>query len=430
MPSLFVHAQRRQGGWVHVLDLDPRSDRGRACDCVCAQCGRPLVAHFGELKAAHFQHLVEEVSCNPQPMTLLHAFARDHIASKRELWLPGLKETFRDDRWGQTWTEEFSFPEGLVEVSSSTTETPVFDIVPDVLLELAGPSSRLAVEVKFTHAVDQVKQEKIHRLRLNCIEFDISDLPSETVSASVLDTCLKDPRRWTWIWSAQREEAAYRFKHRVGWEGGIWEVDRKRIGPADLNMPPATARLRVAQARLPWAKETYEAYRAKTPEGAPRPSQMETAAWLASFETEDRMAIFCAAMGLEPINLPVNFQQKVQQGFDRHPYAWQLGIFVAFGFRRELFSSEDVAVWLKAAMPECVRPEPGGRRRNGFTLNSASAHFFLLLLEHQGLILSNGHIKLEQRKFRARFKSISQFHRHLPAIIGATGVVAVDRATR
>jgi hypothetical protein len=121
----------------------------------------------------------------------------------------------------------------------------------------------------------------------------------------------------------------------------------------------------------------------------------------------------------------VNFMQKTNEGFQKHVYAWQLGIFVAFGFGPDWFSSADVAAWVKVALPECAHPGPEWRRKNGFTRNAVAAHTYLLLLEAQGLLQSDGHREMERRMFRGRFKSRHEFHEDLRRLRSAVGVARI-----
>lgn len=82
MPAQFCYGLR-DGPLVHVRDLNPAVDRRRRCRCICRDCEQPLQAHVGEEKAWHFQHDVEDRNCNPQPMSLLHAFVHDQLALRR-----------------------------------------------------------------------------------------------------------------------------------------------------------------------------------------------------------------------------------------------------------------------------------------------------------------------------------------------------------
>lgn len=407
------------------MDLDPSRERGLACGCICVECGRDLVAHLGKVKAAHFQHATDDVICDPQPMTLLHAFARDYIARRQHLWLPGLVEDFSDDRWGSTWRERFETLDTNAAIRDGATEAQQGSFVPDVLLTLEG-ERKLAIEVKYSHAVDEEKSFKFRTHRLDCLEFDVSDLAPSLATTALLEQVLLERARWKWIWNAERDRAWFSFLARVDWQGGTWRVDRSRIGQADMYMPRASDKLRIAQARLGWAKSAYDSFRQRSP----RPSREETAQWLGTYATakqgtEDRFAIFCAAAGLEPTSLPVNFMQKINDGFQKHVYAWQLGIFVTFGFRQEWFSSADVAAWVKAAMPECAARQPDWKNRNGFTRDGVAAHTYLLLLESQGLLLSDGHRELERRLFRAKFRSRQEFHHDLPRLRAASAVARI-----
>lgn len=90
MTATFVYASRG-GRLVHARDLDPEADRGLACECACPDCDRRLIAHLGQKNRWYFQHEVDDANCNPQPMTLLHRFARDWLATRKQLEIPATK---------------------------------------------------------------------------------------------------------------------------------------------------------------------------------------------------------------------------------------------------------------------------------------------------------------------------------------------------
>lgn len=68
---------------VHISEMVEK-DRGKACECICLCCGRPLVAKLGRgKKAAHFAHLAEEgrTSCSADAANEsgLHKIAKEIV---------------------------------------------------------------------------------------------------------------------------------------------------------------------------------------------------------------------------------------------------------------------------------------------------------------------------------------------------------------
>src|SRR5258708_19034427 len=53
--------------------------RGLACDCVCAKCGKALIAKKGSVRRHHFAHL-EITGCRGSQESVLHRLAKELLA--------------------------------------------------------------------------------------------------------------------------------------------------------------------------------------------------------------------------------------------------------------------------------------------------------------------------------------------------------------
>nr|WP_297383508.1 hypothetical protein [uncultured Roseateles sp.] len=407
MPAQFVYG-RREGRLLHVRDLDPDVERRRQCDCLCPECLRPLQAHMGETRAWHFQHDVDDATCNPQPMTLLHAFVRDRLAEKRQLWLPGGQVQVTTEVLGHRWSERVDIPDRVYLFNAGIAESRTGDVQPDVVFTIPQKWD-LALEVRKTHAVDAAKKARLQEAFRDAIEFDVSDLPAAGITDEELEQILRERHRWKWLSWTDHRWAEARLRDRVLWEQSDWKADIGFFARAMPYKPPAAAKLRQSQKRLAWAEQEFAKIKAAN---FPK---LQRAAVLGSMELTDRIAVVCAAMGLEPERLPVYFAQRVQRSMERHPYAWQLPIFAAFGLGTKAFTSQDVVQWMAMALPDCVLAHPEERTRNGFSRTRAAAHNFLLQLEAQGLLRSDGNATQEARVFRPAFASRSDFLEFLAA---------------
>lgn len=167
---------RRGDRLVHVTHLDQSVERGLRCKCVCPQCGRPLQAHLDELKGWNFQHHVEAANCQPQPMTLLHAFVRDELAARTQLHVPAKRVQVHVDKLGRRWDGEVELEAADLTIERGETECRVGAVQPDVLLHLEA-SATFAVEVRYSHAVDDEKTRLLSQAFDRCAEYDVSDLP-------------------------------------------------------------------------------------------------------------------------------------------------------------------------------------------------------------------------------------------------------------
>lgn len=290
-------------------------------------------------------------------MTLLHAFVRDRLAEKRQLWLPGERVQVSTDVLGPRWSERVDIPDRVYVFSDGVAEARAGDVRPDVVFTIPQKWD-FALEVRKTHAVDAVKKARLERQFKDAIEFNVSDLPAAGITDAELEQILRERHRWTWLSWMDHRWAEARLQDRVLWEHSNWKADIGFFARAMPYKPPAAARLRQAQKRLTWGEQEYAKIKAAN---FPK---LQRAAILGGMDVTDRIAVVCAAMGLEPERLPVHFVQRVARGMERHPYAWQLPIFAAFCLGTKAYTSQEVVQWMTMALPDCVLAHPDERTRN------------------------------------------------------------------
>ena len=78
-----------------------QAERGLACDCFCFECGEPVVAKKGEKNEHHFAHISNKESCNINPESILHKFAKQVIMEEKGLTLPALPNS--EDTEAKLW---------------------------------------------------------------------------------------------------------------------------------------------------------------------------------------------------------------------------------------------------------------------------------------------------------------------------------------
>lgn len=417
MPASFAYG-RRHSRLVHIHELDERQDRGLKCGCLCPKCGRPLQAHLGAQKAWHFQHHVEDASCNPQPMTLLHEFVRDELATKKALRIPAVK----------LLTELHVFDEPVVEFVTVPAEELVFKtahaelrgdgVQPDVVFERDN-GVKLALEVRYSHAVDE---EKLQRLKSNyhtAVEFDVSDLPASGITREQLEVVLAQSRRWKWLVNAKVVYAESRARLRLEWAKTVW-----RAGTSSNKKPEvrqAVQKLKQAKRRLPWAETALTSIKHQ---GL---GVEDAALWLGEQHKTDRVAIACAALRLDPERLPAFMQQflpkdKPVAALGHHPYSWQPPVFMKFCVGRRSFTPHEAAEWAVKAMPDRCEHEDGTKSLNGFTRTAAALHHYFLQLEAQGLLVGSPYVAREERTFTPKFATVAALQGHLDVRSSAQAV--------
>lgn len=148
---------------------------GLACECVCTQCERPLVAAKGNVYRHHFRHHAEGSICGGGQETALHMLAKDIVMRAASIQLP-------DDE--------------AREITSAELEPTLGEVRPDVLIHT--PQGDVAIEIAVEHRTGEVKTARLAAMNLPAVEIDISIyrgvlMSAEELGAAVLSTAA---RRW------------------------------------------------------------------------------------------------------------------------------------------------------------------------------------------------------------------------------------------
>lgn len=400
---------RRNNQLIHVGDLDREFERGLPCNCVCPDCGRALQAHLGAKKAWHFQHQAKDVNCNPQPMTLLHAFVRDELAMRNHLAIPSKQVFVEFQEVGKQWAAEVQVPAEEWNFVISETERRFDKVQPDVYVE-SDTQHKIAIEVRVTHAVDEAKVKELRQVVSMCVEFDVSDLPASGISKRELERVLAEPSRWKWLINRRILFETGLLQEELRWTNSNWRLQGRPSSTPQASVK-ASLKLKKAEARLMWAKAQLSQLKAQcaNPE--------ENMYWLGAQDKIDRVAIACAALGLKPSVLPDFFTQVLERknagAFGHHSYSWQVVLFMKFGIGYEEFSAHTAGDWADIAMPDRTSSRSASKSLNGFTRTAAVVQIYCLNLEAQGLLYSDNARQLEMRKFRPRFTKSSELRAFL-----------------
>lgn len=395
---------RREGQLVHVEDLDRDLERGLPCNCVCPDCGRALQAHLGAKKAWHFQHQARDVNCNPQPMTLLHAFVRDELAKRKQLVIPPKQVFVEFEEVGKQWAAEVQVPAEEWNFVVAEAERRFDKVQPDVYVE-SDTQHKIAIEVRVTHAVDEPKIKELRQVVSMCVELDVSDLPVSGVSKRELERVLSEPSRWKWLINGHIRNQTSILQEELRWTNTYWRpfaLPRKE--------PKAAAKtplkLNKAESRLDWARTQLARLKAE------QSSSKKSMYWLGAQDKIDRVAIACAALGIRPLSLPIFFSQSLDGknagAFGHHPYSWQVILFMKFGIGRHDVSAQIAADWADVAMPDRVSSRNNSKSLNGFTRSAAVIQIYFLNLEAQGLLKSDKKKQLESRIFTPVFSKTNE----------------------
>lgn len=153
-------------------------ERGLKCDCFCFECSEPVVAKKGEKNEHHFAHSSNKESCNINPESILHKFAKQVIMEEKGLTLPALPNS--QDSESKRW-----------QFSKLIAEQSVGTIRPDLVASI--DHGIMFIEIAVTSFIDSDKLNLIKHLGIQTIEIDLRDLlkrnvdiPSEEARAYIL----------------------------------------------------------------------------------------------------------------------------------------------------------------------------------------------------------------------------------------------------
>lgn len=149
---------------LHTSDnrfVDAKSvPNGKLCGCICPACRDSLIAkNQGKQKIAHFAH---KADCEAAYETVIHGTAKQIIRDLGFVWLPPSLVSAK---------KKFTF-------TGHRLEKRYDRLIPDVTV-WTSENHKLAVEVRVTHAVSPEKLLMLRRIKLSCVEYDLSTLPRD-----------------------------------------------------------------------------------------------------------------------------------------------------------------------------------------------------------------------------------------------------------
>ena len=157
---------------------------------VCMACGTDLIAVKGPERAWHFRHRSDR-DCRHGGETALHMLAKALLEQRPEILLPAIMVETRD------LSEEIR-PSQWVMLSNVQLEQREDGFVPDVQADIE--TTPIFIEVRVTHAVDNLKAQRIAARGVSTVEIDLSGLPRRA-SLSMISEALRHKAPRTWIFS-------------------------------------------------------------------------------------------------------------------------------------------------------------------------------------------------------------------------------------
>lgn len=171
---------------LHISQVES----GLKCNCVCPSCGSELVARKGKKMMHHFAHHNTDV-CKYGYETSLHMAAKDIILKAKKLWLPAVYINFESGKSKEVIKEAIQ-----IDVDDVILEKRMDDIIPDIIVKCGG--KELIIEIFVTHAIDEVKLNKIASKDISTLEIDLS-IKEKAISSSELEKILigeSEGKKW------------------------------------------------------------------------------------------------------------------------------------------------------------------------------------------------------------------------------------------
>ncbi len=168
----------KDGNIVYIRD----AIKGQDCSCFCPGCKQPLVAKKGDIREQHFAHKSKDFDCEHGFQSALHYMAKDIFMELEYLIFIKNGKPVK------------------YKIDSVQLECKVDEIIPDIIVICDGRP--FIVEIYVTHAVDEIKKQKIQNLRISTIEIDLSKYPRDNLNKETLKQVLLSSENYSWIYDS------------------------------------------------------------------------------------------------------------------------------------------------------------------------------------------------------------------------------------
>lgn len=193
--------------------------RGRACECVCPQCGCELVAKKGEVLAHHFSHLVRG-KFNPAPChhaleTSVHLMAKQVIAERGGLRIPAL--VISDTGLTLAGSEKFVRKEVIEEQWLAFGAVRLEHRIDPLRVDIVGycKGQPFIIEVTVANPLTAAKREQLRSFGIPALEIDLRGISYDVSSAALEADVVDGVRKKKWLWHPGLEALQYQVKQEV-----------------------------------------------------------------------------------------------------------------------------------------------------------------------------------------------------------------------
>lgn len=196
----------RDGKLFFIADVP----RGLACECVCACCGRQLIAKKGSIRRHHFAHF-EITDCRGASESVLHLLSKELLAELDILVIPRYEFTKQRKTKAGTLVQHQALVAkgGRVRVHSVRVEEGEDGFVPDIII--GSDSKSLIVEVAVSHKVTRAKLRRMRKRNLPAIEIRLDPTDSFLPRDSLKTKLQCDLASKVWLFHPAQREAERMF---------------------------------------------------------------------------------------------------------------------------------------------------------------------------------------------------------------------------
>jgi hypothetical protein len=141
----------------------------------------------------HFAH-ANGASCEGAYETSLHLAAKEVLEEEMRILLPPVTRQLNNNRAPIQFA-----PEQDQHIDSIELEKKLGKIIPDITACIGD--SKLAIEIKVTHGIDETKLARIREEGVSTLEIDLSDLPRDLNKDLIRFHVVESLERKSWVYN-------------------------------------------------------------------------------------------------------------------------------------------------------------------------------------------------------------------------------------
>lgn len=176
-------------------------ERGKACNCICPSCKKPLIAKKGDERKKHFTHDSNH-SCETGKETAIHLAAKQIISETKMVYLPSIEIDGSLKKYGIVTFDKIILEKAIPNLKEQMI------VIPDITATInrENDAVNLYIEIAVTHFSEEKKIDILKSNKFSAIEIDLSPLyNNDYVDFEVIKNIIKNGEHTTWIYNQKIE---------------------------------------------------------------------------------------------------------------------------------------------------------------------------------------------------------------------------------